>query len=544
MSDSNNLVRGTFLLTIATFITKLLGMLYLIPFYSIMGGEENLALYGYAYTPYTIMLSIAAAGVPGAVSKYVSKYNALGAYATSQKLYRSSLLVMLGSGVIAFLALFMAAPFIAEMQMLAAGDGAHRWSTEDVTRIIRVVSVAVIVVPFMATWRGIFQGFESFGPTSVSAVIEQLIRIVFLLGGAFIVIYILDGTVQTANEVAVFAAFVGVLAAMGTLWYFWRKRKVHIDRMVATDDTDYDFSYREMYSEIIRYGIPFIIVGISIPLTMFIDQLTHNNGLALGGVPEQYHDAWFGMLNLTTHKLVMIPTAFASAFAITILPFITKNYQRGKMGDVHEQIKMMVLMLLFFVIPAAVGMMILSAPLYTSFYSYNEMGIKILLFYAPVSIAISLFTITCSIVQGIDKQNLTLYVVLIMLAIKAAINIPLIMQFQTVGAVMGTGIALSIGVLINFLIIKKYGEFRFRPLIRPLAEIVVYSLVMLLVVEIIYYILMFNVDISSKNGAIILMAVAVPIGGLVYMLLSFKTGLADEILGSRADKIRKRLKVL
>ncbi len=119
-----------------------------------MGGEENLALYGYAYTPYTIMLSIAAAGVPGAVSKYVSKYN------------------------------------IAELQMLAAGDGAHRWSTEDVTRIIRVVSVAVIVVPFMATWRGIFQGFESFGPTSVSAVIEQLSRIVFLLGGAFIVIYI------------------------------------------------------------------------------------------------------------------------------------------------------------------------------------------------------------------------------------------------------------------------------------------------------------------------------------------------------------------
>ncbi len=122
----------------------------------------------------------------------------------------------------------------------------------------------------------------------------------------------------------------------------------------------------------------------------------------------------------------------------------------------------MVLMLLFFVIPAAIGMMILSAPLYTSFYSYNEMGIKILLFYAPVSIAISLFTITCSIVQGIDKQNLTLYVVLIMLSIKAAINIPLIMQFQTVGAVMGTGIALSIGVLINFMIIKKYGEFRFR----------------------------------------------------------------------------------
>lgn len=544
MSDSNKLVRGTFLLTIATVITKVLGMLYLIPFYSIMGGEENLALYGYAYTPYTIMLSIAAAGVPGAVSKYVAKYNALGAYATSQKLYRSSLIVMLSSGFIAFIALYFAAPFIAELQMLAAGGGEHRWSTEDITGIIRVVGVAVIIVPFMATWRGIFQGFESFGPTSVSSVIEQILRIAFLLGGSFVVIYMVGGSIQTANEIAVFAAFIGGLGSLATLWYFWRKRKHHIQKMVETDKTDYDFSYREMYSEIVRYGIPFIIVGISIPLTMFIDQLTHNNGLAMGGVPASYHDAWFGMLNLTTHKLVMIPTAFASAFAITILPFITKNFHKGKLDDVHHQIKLMILMLMFFAIPAALGMMILSAPLYTSFYSYNEMGIKILLFYAPVSVVISLFSVTCSIVQGIDKQNLTLYVVLIMLAIKAAINIPLIMQFQTVGAVMGTGIALSSGVLLNFYIIKKHGKFHFRSLFRPLAEIGLYSLVMLLVVEIIYYVFILNLDIEQKLNSVIVLAITVPLGGLVYLIISFRTGLADEILGARADKIRKKLKVL
>lgn len=544
MSDSNKLVRGTFLLTIATVITKVLGMLYLIPFYSIMGGEENLALYGYAYTPYTIMLSIAAAGVPGAVSKYVSKYNALGAYATSQKLYRSSLIVMMASGLVAFLILFIAAPYIAELQTLATGDGEHRWSTADITRIIRVVGVAVIIIPFMATWRGIFQGFESFGPTSASAVVEQILRIAFLLIGSSLVLYVWSGSVQTANELAVFAAFIGGLGSLATLWFFWRRRKPHIQKMVESDETDYDFSYKEMYSEIIRYGIPFIIVGISIPLTLFIDQLTHNNGLALGGVPEEYHDAWFGMLNLTTHKLVMIPTAFASAFAITILPFITKNYHQSNMKDVHHQIKMMVLMLLFFAIPAAVGMMILSAPLYTSFYSYNEMGIKILMFYAPVSIIISLFTITCSILQGIDRQNLTLYVVLTMLAIKAAINIPLIMQFGTVGAVMGTGIALSIGVIINFYIIRKYGEFSLRSLFRPLVEIMVYSLAMLLAVELVYYIFILNVEVEQKLNSIIILAIAVPVGGIVYMILSFKTGLADEILGSRADKIRKRLKVL
>lgn len=544
MSDSNKLVRGTFFLTLATLITKVLGMLYLIPFYSIMDGEENLALYGYAYTPYTIMLSIAAAGVPGAVSKYVAKYNALGAYQTSQKLYRSSLWVMIGSGLLAFLALYIAAPYIANLQTLAAGSGEGSWTAEDITRIIRIIGIAVIIIPFMATFRGIFQGFESFGPTSASSVVEQIVRIAVLLSGAFIVIYILDGTIQTANEVAVFAAFIGGLGAIVTLLVFWRKRQPHIQKLVDTDDTDYDFSYKEMYGEIIRYGIPFIIVGISIPVMIFIDQLTHNNGLALAGVPAEYHDSWFGMLNLTTHKLVMIPTSLAAAFAISILPFITKNFQRKQMKEVHNQIKMMLLMLLFFTVPAAVGMMILSAPIYTSFFEYNEMAIKILIFYAPVSIIISLFSITCSIVQGVDKQNLTLYVVLAVLVVKLGINIPLIMQFHTVGAVMGTAIALGVGVLLNLWIIKKYGEFHLRPLMKPLLQIGFYTLVMLLAVEIVYLILLLNFDVQNKIDSVIILAITVPVGALVYIFLSFRSGLADQILGTRADKIRQKLRFL
>lgn len=544
MSDQKKMFRGTFLLTAATFTTQILGMLYLIPFYSIMGGEENLALYGYAYTPYTIMLSIAAAGVPGAVSKFVAKYNALGAYETSQKLYKSSLLVMMASGIIAFLALYFMAPVIAEAQSAAGGGGDHRWSTEDITSIIRVISFAVIVVPFMATWRGIFQGHESFGPTSVSSVVEQILRIAVLLSGAFIVINVMDGSIKTANEIAVFAAFVGAVGATVTLAIFWRKRKPFMAEQRRQDKSGISLSYGEMYKEIIRYGLPFIIVSMSIPVVLFIDQMTHNNALSLAGVPGSLQDSWFGMLNLTTHKLVMIPTAFASAFAITILPFITKNYQQKLFDNVHSQVKSMILMLLFFVIPAGLGMMILSAPIYTSFYSYNEIGIMILTFYAPVSIIISMFSVTCSIVQGIDKQNLTFYVVIIMLIIKAAINIPLIMNFYTVGAVMGTAIALGAGVIMNLIIIKKYGKIRFRAFVAPIFQIVVCALAMLLAVEVVYYLLMMNIDEMTTLTSVLTLLVTVPAGVVVYLFISFKTGLADEVLGERAQKIRRKVKFL
>ena len=541
-NDSEKMLRGSWLLTVGAVSTQIMGMLYIIPFYSIMGGEENLALYGYAYTPYAIMLSFAIAGLPGAVSKFIAKYNALGMYKTSQKLYLSSFIVSFGLGIISFIILFFMAPILADIQTLYAGDAI--WSTEDITRVIRVISFAIIIIPLFATWRGVFQGFESFGPTTASLVLEQLVRIIFLLAGTYIVIEVINGSIRTANEVAVFAAFIGGFAALFTLMFFWFKRKPHIDKMVASDDTGETLSYRVMYKEIISYSVPIILMGISISTLMLIDQLTHNNALEMANVPETYHHEWFTILNLTTHKLVMIPTAFASAFGVSSIPFITKNYFLKQLDSVNVHIKTTLLSTLIFTIPAALGLLILSAPIYTAFYEYNEFGNLVLLVYAPVAILFALFTVTCSIMQGINKQWYTMVYIVIMFAVKLLINIPLIMQFYTVGAVLGTMISLSVGITLNLLTIKYFSKFKSRTLLRPLTEMVVYSIVMVLVVEVIYFLLNRHLDITGTMDAIIMLVATIPLAVVVYVVLIFKTGLADAVLGETAQKIRRKLRVL
>ena len=106
---SSKLLRGTFILTLGTIISKLLGLFYVIPFVAIVG-TEGTGLYQYAYVPYTIFLSFATAGVPLAVSKFVAKYNAMEEYAVGRRLFKSGLVVMLTTGIIAFLILFIFAP--------------------------------------------------------------------------------------------------------------------------------------------------------------------------------------------------------------------------------------------------------------------------------------------------------------------------------------------------------------------------------------------------------------------------------------------------
>ena len=41
--------------------------------------------------------------------------------------------------------------------------------------------MVVMFIPLLATWRGVFQGYESMGPQRVSEVTEQIARIVLFL---------------------------------------------------------------------------------------------------------------------------------------------------------------------------------------------------------------------------------------------------------------------------------------------------------------------------------------------------------------------------
>lgn len=177
----SSLMKSTAILTIGMFLSKVLGLVYVFPFYAIIG-QENVALYSYAYIPYTIMLSVAISGAPIAVSKFVSKYNSIGDYESGRKLVKSGLLIMTITGFLSFLVLYLLATPIAH---LVIKDEEQVFSVAQIASVIRWVSFALIVVPFMSLVRGFFQGYDHMKPTAISQLIEQIVRIIALLIGSF-----------------------------------------------------------------------------------------------------------------------------------------------------------------------------------------------------------------------------------------------------------------------------------------------------------------------------------------------------------------------
>lgn len=538
---SSKLIRGTFILTLGTILSKVLGLLYVIPFYRIIGGNEPSALYQFGYVPYTIFISIATAGVPLAVSKYIAKYNAMEEYAVGRKLFHTGIYVMLATGIVSFLAMYGLAPWLAEL-VLKGAETKHNYTTADVAVVIRAVSFALLIIPVMSLIRGFFQGHQSMGPSAVSTVVEQLARIIFLLGGTFIALYVMKEDIVTAISVATFAAFIGGIASLLVLFWYWKKRKPGLDQMLQYDRGTLEVSLPEMYKEIIVYAFPFVLVGIANPLFQFVDQMTFNRAMAEAGRAAEAMDS-LGILNMTTHKLVIIPVSLATAFALTLVPLITESFVTHNKKLMFRQIDQTIQLLLFITMPAAIGLALLAEPMYTMFYGYDEYGAQVLRTYAPVAILFALYSVTAAILQGINEQRFTILSLLTGLLVKLTFNMPLIQAFSTEGAVYATALGYGAAIAINLFVIKQFASYPIRLVYRRSLLIIIFNLMMAVPVYGLYRLLLLVFSPESVFQSILIILLCAGLGAAIYGYLGLKSGLADRLFGDRLQRLRQRLHI-
>ncbi|MFE8703365.1 oligosaccharide flippase family protein [Cytobacillus sp. FJAT-54145] len=535
---SSKLLRGTFILTLGTMISKVLGLFYVIPFYKIVGSEGTL-LYQYSYVPYTIFISIATAGVPLAVSKFISKYNALEEYAVGRKLFKSGLLIMLASGITSFFVLFFSAPMLAE---IIINDNDLKSKPSDVVTVIRAVSFALIIIPFMSLIRGFFQGHQSMGPSAVSQVVEQIVRIIFLLAGAFVVLNVLKGSLVTAVSVATFAAFIGGLGSLGVLFWYWYKRKPHLDQLLEQDKRQMDISLKDMYKEIIIYSIPFVLIGIANPLFQMIDLLTFNRAMTSIGLTHISEDA-LSILNYQTHKLVIIPVSLATAFSLTLVPSITKAFIEQDQNNMNRQLNQTFQVLLFLTLPAAVGLSLLAEPIYRVFYEHDLLGAEVLRTYAPVAMLFALFSVTAAILQGLDEQKFTILSLLVGILVKLSLNIPLIKLFETHGAILATALGYGVAILINMYVIKSHSKYRFRLVLRRGLLIVIFTIIMFVAAGVTYKILLLFLSPTSVIQSLAMISICALVGAGIYFFLGIKSKLVYFLFGQRVDRLMRKLRL-
>ncbi|WP_062047660.1 polysaccharide biosynthesis protein [Bacillus sp. JCM 19034] len=541
MSDQK-LLRGTMLLTAATMISKILGLIYIFPFTAIVG-STGIALYNYGYLPYMVLLSLATLGVPLAISKFVSKYHTLGDFRTGHRLFKSGMIVLTITGFIAFLILFTLAPSLAPL--IVDSSELNGNTHEDIIFTIRMVSVALVIVPIMAVIRGYFQGFQSMGPTAVSQVIEQIVRIFFILVVTFFIIQVMNGELGTAVGFATFGAFMGAVGGLIVLIIYWIKRRRYIHDQINNSTVDHKLSYKEMYKELIAYALPLSFVGLALPLYQLIDLFTFNNTLIASGMDQVEAETYFGIFSGTAHKIILIPMALATALSVTLIPTITKSYTNGDKQTLQMQITQTFQIILFLTIPAAVGLSVLSYSVFGALYGLEdiEIGGYILRYYAPITLFFSLFAVAAAILQGLNKQKVAVIALAAGLVMKLLTTQLLLSTFGPLGGVLATYLGYFTSLIITIWAIGKYGDFHYLFIVKRALLIFIFALLMAIGVSIINVGMRVMFEEASRFMEWIILLLGTGAGGVIFLYFAYRSHLAGQVLGNRFRFLKREKEI-
>ena len=216
-SKGESFLKGTFILTIAGFVVKVIGSLNWIFVSRILGGE-GIGLYQMAFPIYFFAMTVSQAGVPVAISIITAERVALKDIYGAKRVFRISMGLMLVTGLLFSVLTYFAADWLIEWHFI-----------RDARAYLSMVVLAptVFFVTLLAASRGYLQGWQRMTPTAVSQIVEQIFRVItmILLAQLF-----LPWGLEYASAGASLGALVGAVTGLIVLVYYHWKLDRDIER--------------------------------------------------------------------------------------------------------------------------------------------------------------------------------------------------------------------------------------------------------------------------------------------------------------------------
>lgn len=534
----SNFLEGAFIATFAIIFTKVLGVIYVIPFYSIIG-EQGGALYGYAYTIYNLFLSISTVGFPLAISKLTSEYNTLNMFNEKLRLYKLSKNCILIFSIICFLICFIFAPQIAN---LIIGNIENGNTIEDVSYVIRMISFALLIIPLLSITRGYLQGHKYIKEPSLSQVIEQIVRVAIILAGSFLTLKVFDLSLKTTIGVAVFASSIGGLFAYLYLTNITKKNK---DILKPKEINKSNITNKEIIKRIVTYSIPFIIISCANHLYNSTDMILMLRTLPKLGYVGKDVETISSVFTTWGPKINSIVIAIANGLIISLIPHIVSLYVKKDNIGINKMFNKCLKIILLIIVPLAIFLSINANSIWTIFYGYNKYGPSIIKIGILLTILDSIYIIVNSLLQSINKYKILFISVVSGILINILLDIPLMYLFNKIGleayhgAMTATLIGTLFSVIMPIIYLTKTLKFKYTETIKLLPKTFI-NILIVIIIDI-----LLSIILPTNSSSRIIQILNISILGLTtiptYLILN-KNNL-KEVLPEKVLKILRKIKI-
>ena len=513
------------ILAIASIVSKLIGMLYNIPFANILSTEGN-GYYGAAQTVYALILLIATFSIPAAISKIMAERIERGEYRNVKRIFNGAMLYVLVVGGVAAIITYLGAPYFV---------------TDNAVLSLRVLAPTIFLSGFLSVYRGYFQAYGNMVPTSISQIVEQIFNAIVSIGAAILFMkwalslgYEEGSTTYDAFGAAggTLGTGIAVLAGLIYMIFLFGKEKKELDQRMVEDKTEHLLSYKEVIKLLLMIATPIIFSSFIYNVNVTLDMTIFQKMMASMGMNGKVIDGQYGMYSRMYLVLANVPIAMASAVASAVIPAVSSAFAVKNFTECNRKISQSMQLTMVLTIPCAVGFAVLGKPvvrlLYYTLSEQDTTMVANLLLLGGISIVLyGASSVFNGVLQGIGKVNVPVISSATALVLHVLVLIPMIVvaRLGIYSLIIATAFYAIVVVFMNYHVIKKELSYRMewkQTVGVPFASAIIMGIVAILA----YWGLEFV--LSKVMGAYVSNAVAtmvsICIAVVVYFISMIKIG--------------------
>lgn len=537
--SKDQMLSGTAWRTGADMIGKILGVIYIIPWYAWMGkfGNEANSLFSMGYNIYALFLLISTVGIPAAVAREVARYNTLEDPNMAYRLVRQMLGVMAILGVVAAgLMFFLSGP----LSTLVGGK-----DSADLIPVMKSLALAVLIFPSMSVIRGYFQGLNQVKAYAMSQLLEQVVRVIWMLGATFAIMKLGSHNWQHAVTQSTTAAFVGMLGSYAVL-FFYLYKSGNMKELLHPGPAKSKINALEILKTTMHTAIPFIVIGSAIQIFKIIDNSTFMN--MMPWVTDYSHNELLALMSYfsaNTDKLTMVLLGVALTLGSVSDPLITEHYVKGNRRELATLIGYNFQLYVGFMLPAVIGMALLTKPIYTLFYQVpSSLQSHLFVFAILQSFLLGLYMLVYPPLTVMDHKRLAMRFFTITLIVKVVLQTPMILLFHSYGPLLATTISFLVGLILFIRKLHEITHFSIKNTVRGIQGAALLTLFMSVVVILVEVILgLIFGKTPGRTGSAIITLIAGGAGFYTYLWFAAQLGLLEKWFGPRGLTLRKKLHI-
>lgn len=529
-------INSSFISMLIIVISNILSIIYVIPFHAIVGDSGG-ALYGYAYTLYSLFMSIAFGGIPLAINRIVNEYQTLGYHGAKKRVLIISKKIALLLGIVCFLILVLLAPLFAKAIL---GNLVGINSLKDIILVIRIMSIAVLVTPILNVYKGYFEGHRLVNEVSFSKHLEQVINFIVLIIGSFFALKVFKVALSGIVSVALTGIIIGVIGAYIYLIDKKLKNKKKFDEKIRNVNEPI-ISNKMIFRKIVLYAVPFIVIDLLKSLYGYIDMVTVVKGLvkyARFNVVDA--ETIMGMLSLWGAKFNLIMLSMAMGVVVKLIPSLSQSIAKKDNKEICRKVNRGLSITLFIMLPVTIAISFLAEPIWSLFYGASKYGASVLAYYIFVGLLMGLCAVAIAILQAMKDYKTIFASLTIGVLIKMLMNTSMIYTFHQYGmpGYYGVITASILAYLVSFIIclVSLYlkNKVEYEETVKNFTDILCGCMLMVVVLFLMKFIIPVVSEVRIINLFILLIYLV--IGAFIYLVFVGKMGAIKNIFGNNKKK--------